>query len=117
MADDSDVASIVTRIGVIAPQITGLSTETLTMLAGDALDQATVDGFTGSLLSLAAGYLAAHYAYLAFNQNSAIKSETAAVLSHEFFDRSGSDDYLAEYQRLLASLDGSDYGPTIARLM
>lgn len=116
MADDT-VTSVVGRIAMIAPQITGLDADTMRTFADDAVSDATSDGFTGSMLERAAGYLAAHYAYVAFNQNSSVKKEQAAVLSREYFDRNGSDAYLAEYQRLLAALNAEDGGSSIARFL
>lgn len=107
--------AVVTRFKMIAPQITGLSETTFSILASDAYDQAIGDGFTGSGAIRAAGYLAAHFGVLASNANNNIKSESAAVLSHEYFDRSGTDDYLVEYNRLRSLLDGSASGPVIAR--
>lgn len=112
--DDDVQTQIVSRVKVIAPQIDGVSDANLALFADDAYSQAGVDGFTSNQRIVAAGYLATHLAFVAFNENNNVKKETAAVLSREYFDSGGSDAYLLEYQRMLAALDGSAYGPTIA---
>ncbi|WP_155286047.1 DUF4054 domain-containing protein [Lacticaseibacillus zhaodongensis] len=116
MADDM-TSNVASRIKIIAPQITGLDDSSMQQFAADALADAAVDGFTDDLLERAAGYLAAHYAFIAFNQNQNVKKEAAAVLSREYFDSQGSDAYLAEYERLLASLQAENGGASLARFM
>lgn len=113
MADDLK-QGVVARIKIIAPQVAELDDETLAIFADDALEAARADGFPETALRRAASYLAAHYAYVAFNQNAHVKKEAAAVLSREYFEAQGTDDYLMEYQRLRAS-EGS--GTNIARFI
>lgn len=104
-AIDQIVSKVVVRIKANAPQLT-TSDETLNVFAEDAYNQALDDGFTGSKASIAAGWLGAHFAFLADNQNKAVSSEAADVLSHSFFDRKGGSDYLTEYERMKNSLFG-----------
>lgn len=70
----------------------------------DALNQAEDDGFTERNIVMGATYLTAHFCYVASNENSNIQEQTAAVLTVKYFDRAGSDDYLAEYLRLKRAL-------------
>ncbi|MHA3065646.1 DUF4054 domain-containing protein [Lacticaseibacillus saniviri] len=96
---------VVTRLKMIAPQITGIDDETLRIFATDAYTQAGKDGFSSDDIERAASYLAAHYAFIAFNRNERVKKEQAAVLSREYFDAGGSDAYLDEYLRMKSGLD------------
>ncbi|KRO15896.1 DUF4054 domain-containing protein [Lacticaseibacillus saniviri] len=96
---------VVTRLKLIAPQITGIDDATLKIFATDAYAQAGKDGFSGDDIVRAASYLAAHYAFIAFNRNEHVKKEQAAVLSREYFDAGGKDAYIDEYLRMKAGLD------------
>lgn len=98
---------VVKRLKLIAPQLADISDETAEMFAEDAIQQAVADGFPDEDVVRGASYLAAHYANLASNQDSNISKQTASVLSVEYFDRGGSDDYLKEYLRLKNSVSGS----------
>lgn len=99
--------TVVMRIKSIAPQITGIADDTLKIFATDAYAQAGKDGFNGEDIVRAASYLAAHYAFIAFNRNERVKKEQAAVLSREYFDADGSDAYLDEYLRMKSGLDAT----------
>lgn len=70
----------------------------------DALNQVEDDGFTERNIIMGATYLTAHFCNLASNESSNIQEQTAGPLTMKYFDRSGSDDYLAEYLRLKRSL-------------
>lgn len=81
-----------------------LNEEILNSFIEDALNQAEDDGFTERNIVMGATYLTAHFCYVASNENSNIQEQTAAVLTVKYFDRGGSDDYLAEYKRLKRTL-------------
>lgn len=103
--DTGVINKVVVRIKANAPQLK-TSDDTLSVFAEDAYLQALDDGFPKSKAPIAAGWLGAHFAYLAENQNKAVSSEAADVLSHSFFDRKGGSDYLTEYERMKDSLYG-----------
>lgn len=102
----ADVAKVVTRIKMLAPQLGAVSADTLEVLAEDAITVATQDGFKDPKLEMAAGYLGAHYASVVNNQNSNVKKQTLSVMSIEYKDTGGMSDYLRQYQDLLDSLQG-----------
>ena len=72
----ADVAKVVTRIKMLAPQLASVPAGTLEVLAEDAITVATQDGFKDPKLEMAAGYLGAHYASGVNNQNSNVKKQT-----------------------------------------
>lgn len=76
----------------------------ITAFVEDAVDQARADGFTDPNIVRGASFLAAHFCNLASNSDTNISKQQASVLSIEYFDRGGSDDYLVEYKRLKKSL-------------
>ena len=84
--------------------LTQLDEGVVSAFVEDAIDQARSDGFTDSNIVRGASFLAAHFCNLASNTNSNISKQQASVLSIEYFDRGGSDDYLVEYNRLKKSL-------------
>lgn len=98
------IADIIKRVKIIAAQVIDVGDEALNIFANDAYSQALADGFKEPGVIVASSYLTAHYAYIAFNKNAKVKKEQAAVLSREYFDSTGTDDYLTEYQRLLNDL-------------
>ena len=81
-----------------------LGDDAIEAFAEDAMDQALEDGFTEANVVRGASFLAAHFCTVASNTNSNISKQQASVLTIEYFDRGGSDDYLAEYKRLKNSL-------------
>lgn len=88
------------------PSLTGLSSisdETLDIFAEDAVNQAYDDHFTDRNVALAASLLCAHFITVATADDSNVAKETVDVISREYFDRGGSDDYLTEYRRLQGS--------------
>lgn len=95
--------------GVIArvkalPNLTNLSKlsdDTLAILAEDAITQAKADHFEDARLALAASLLCAHFVSLTTGEGSNVERETVDVITRQYFDRNGSDDYLAEYRRLM----------------
>lgn len=111
------VDKVLQRLKLIATQITGIDDETLSMFAEDAYLQTIQDGFKDEVAIRAAGYLAAHFAFVAFNKNSKVKKDQAAVLSREYFDSNGSDDYLAEYKRMKTDLDNGYSGSALVRFL
>ena len=52
-------------------------------------------------------YLAAHFCNVISATNTNISKQQASVLTIEYFDRAGVDDYLLEYKRLKSSLSSS----------
>lgn len=106
MVDKTNVDVIAAKVRVIVPQLTKVNDEAIKSFATDACLQAKIDGFSEPLLSLAAGYLAAHFAFVANNQNNNVAKEKADVLERSYFDRGGSDDYIIEYNRLKTTLSG-----------
>lgn len=106
MANDSAIVAIAGKVRVIASQLTNVSDDAVKAFAVDAYTQALIDGFKEPLLTMAASYLAAHFAYVANNQNNNVSKQKADVLEQDFFDRAGSDDYLLEYERLKTTLNG-----------
>ena len=84
--------------------LTQLDEGVVSAFVEDAIDQARSDGFTDSNIVRGASFLAAQFCKLASNTNSNISKQQASVLSIEYFDRGGSDDYLVEYNRLKKSL-------------
>lgn len=84
--------------------LTKLDDGTILAFAEDAIDQARADGFTDSNIVRGASFLTAHFCNLASNSDTNISKQQASVLSIEYFDRGGSDDYLVEYKRLKKSL-------------
>ena len=88
----------------LAETLDKLDNDAIEAFVGDAIDQATEDGFTNTNIVRAASFLAAHFCTVASNTNSNISKQQASVLTIEYFDRGGSDDYLAEYKRLKNSL-------------
>ena len=97
----ADVAKVVTRIKMLAPQLASVPANTLEVLAEDAITVATQDGFKDPKLEMAA-----HYASVVNNQNSNVKKQTLSVMSIEYKDTGGMSDYLRQYQDLLDSLQG-----------
>lgn len=89
----------------LAETLDKLGDDAIEAFVGDAIDQATEDGFTNANIVRAASFLAAHFCTVASNTNSNISKQQASVLTIEYFDRGGSDDYLAEYKRLKKSLN------------
>mgnify|MGYP006925813829 FL=1 len=87
--------------------IDGVDADLLDSLADDAIVQAQTDGFSDSSLVLGATYLLAHWCTAVCSESSNVAEQTASVLTVKYFDRCGSDDYLAEYKRLKASLTGN----------
>ncbi|WP_089135459.1 hypothetical protein [Ligilactobacillus murinus] len=99
--------SIKTRLNLfpnIKAIVDKLDENILDSFIDDALNQAEDDGFTEKNIVMGATYLTAHFCHVASNENSNIQEQTAAVLTVKYFDRGGSDDYLAEYKRLKRSL-------------
>ena len=84
--------------------LTQLDEEVVSAFVEDAIDQARIDGFTDVNIVRGASFLAANFCNLASNTSSNISKQQASVLSIEYFDRGGSDDYLVEYNRLKKSL-------------
>lgn len=81
-----------------------LDDDAITAFVEDAVDQARADGFTDANIVRGASFLAAHFCNLASNSDTNVSKQQASVLSIEYFDRGGSDDYLVEYKRLKKSL-------------
>lgn len=99
--------SIKTRLNLfpnIKAIVDKLDENILDSFIDDALNQAEDDGFTERNIVMGAAYLTAHFCHVASNENSNIQEQTAAVLTVKYFDRGGSDDYLAEYKRLKRTL-------------
>lgn len=88
----------------LSDALSKLDNDIVNELIDDALDQATTDGFTENNIVRGATYLAAHFCNLASATGSNISKQQASVLTIEYFDRGGSDDYLVEYNRLKNSL-------------
>lgn len=84
--------------------ITGLDDEVLTIFAKDAITQALSEGFTEVNVEMGAAYLTAHFCNVVSATNTNVSKQQASVLSIEYFDRAGVDDYLLEYQRLQKAL-------------
>ncbi|KRK40802.1 DUF4054 domain-containing protein [Loigolactobacillus bifermentans] len=108
--DDTALAAMVARVRRNAPQLTAdeVPDDDVKAYAEDAFIQATADGFKDGVLTIATGWLATHFAAMAFNKNDNVSKQKADVLEQDFFDRGGSDDYLAEYLRLKDDLgDGA----------
>lgn len=104
--DTSIIEKIVIRIKANGPKLT-TSDETLKVFAEDAYTEAISDGFTDPKATIAAGWLAAHFAYLAENAGSiAVSKEKAGDLEKDYFDRTGLSEFLTNYQRMKAALFG-----------
>ena len=88
----------------LSEALSKLDKDIIDELINDALDQAATDGFTESNIVRGATYLAAHFCNLASTTGSNISKQQASVLTIEYFDRGGSDDFLVEYNRLKNSL-------------
>lgn len=88
----------------LSEALSKLDKDIIDELINDALDQATTDGFTESNIVQGATYLAAHFCKLVSATGSNISKQQASVLTIEYFDRGGSDDFLVEYNRLKNSL-------------
>ncbi|MBB1078961.1 hypothetical protein H5S09_04185 [Limosilactobacillus sp. STM2_1] len=91
----------------LSDALSKLDQEIIDDLVDDAMSQAQADGFTESNIVRGATYLAAHFCNLASATGSNISKQQASVLTIEYFDRGGSDDYLVEYNRLKNSLKQS----------
>lgn len=104
---EEQVSRIITRLKMfpnLSSALTTLDDDVIKEFASDALAQAKEDGFTDENIVRGATYLAAHFCNMANNTSSNISKQQASVLSIEYFDRGGSDDFLAEYKRLKNSL-------------
>ena len=88
----------------LSEALSKLDKDIIDELINDALDQAATDGFTERNIVRGATYLAAHFCNLASATGSNISKQQASVLTIEYFDRGGSDDFLVEYNRLKNSL-------------
>ena len=88
----------------LSDALSKLDAEIINGLVDDAISQAQADGFTESNIVRGATYLAAHFCNLASSTGSNISKQQASVLTIEYFDRGGSDDYLVEYNRLKNSI-------------
>lgn len=85
----------------------GLDDQAVALFAKDALLQAQKDGFSDNNIVMGASYLTAHFCLVASATNTNVAKQQASVLTIEYFDRAGIDDYLLEYQRLKNSLQTS----------
>ena len=87
--------------------VESLDNEIVQILVKDAVNQAKRDGFTELNIEMGAVYLAAHFYNVISATNTNISKQQASVLTIEYFDRAGVDDYLLEYKRLKSSLSSS----------
>ena len=87
--------------------VESLDNEIAQILVKDAVNQAITDGFTELNIEMGAVYLAAHFCNVISATNTNISKQQASVLTIEYFDRAGVDDYLLEYKRLKSSLSSN----------
>lgn len=103
---DKLVENIKKRLGAfpnLADSVVKIDDTALSVMAQDAILQARNDHFTEQNLPMAATYLLAHYVVMTTAEGSNIAKEQVDVITREYFDRRGSDDYLAEYQRMMGN--------------
>ena len=96
------INKVKTRLSLI-PNLSGLSQlddGAIDVLVEDAINQAYADGFKATNVAMAASYLCAHFVSVATATDKNISKQTASVLTVEYFDRKGTDEYLEEYNRL-----------------
>lgn len=87
----------------LADSLAKIDDTALAIMVQDAITQARNDHFTESSLPMAATYLLAHYVVMTTADGSNVAKEQVDVISREYFDRKGSDDYLAEYRRMMGN--------------
>lgn len=98
-----DVKKRLSAFPNLADNLAKIDDTALAIMAQDAILQARNDHFAESNLPMAATYLLAHYVVMITAEGSNIAKEQVDVISREYFDRRGSDDYLAEYRRMMGN--------------
>lgn len=87
----------------LADNLAKIGDAALSIMAQDAIRQARNDHFAERSVPMAATYLLAHYVVMATAEGSNVAKEQVDVITREYFDRRGSDDYLAEYRRMMGN--------------
>ena len=87
----------------LADSLAKIDGAALAIMAQDAIEQARNDHFAERSVPMAATYLLAHYVVMTTAEGSNVAKEQVDVISREYFDRRGSDDYLAEYRRMMGN--------------